>query len=631
MATTLTFKSLSGATQVITIGKGNGTLIGAPEPFVVQEDDDVDPFAPIRTTTGYVNFIDNGSVWKTLLPASATDVTVECDGFFGFAVPQTYGGQFMYGYSEYSLAVACPLCAMASFKLSYNDNATSLITFGDLLDLLIADFDQNLGISIVNDMGSGYTDLKVQWALLFDGDPDTGYRVKYNNLEILENICKFFGRTARSVGRTIQLRATDIFYGDSYSVTEFKLADTSSTEELVQGVGLVKITSKVTDASDEFFKLGFDEILEENIKKTGLYAFGAPFAGNGYVVYYLSTVEAQILANVVLPQYYYFADSAFVFSVNNCTFFEMFTESSQAIDDDAYNKAWRPTLRFIKLPDPSSFSLTDFSYSASFANSRQTYFSGGYIEITGRAYHIDNMGGSNGDYAQSTPESQIVAVLRIGDWYYNGSEFEEHVGGIPEGDVIPHFVIKTSEGNFGKMIWRSEWGLPSYFEDKYIIPINGELEGIISFCIGPVLTIDGEDTLLIENISLTYHRDTGYRTKTEQTYTAQGGSFSEDVSIDSIFATDTSRMKYGPELVVGSNGFYGTHEGEENIEQLVADRIATMRNKNRHVLTLNLRYDDPLYNINPPYKIAYGGKQYYSISVSKNTARGAKTVKFFEV
>ena len=59
----ITFKSLrAGTVYTLNIGGGSGAAVplkGGAQPFVTQEDDSDDQFAPIRTQSGYIRIIDD--------------------------------------------------------------------------------------------------------------------------------------------------------------------------------------------------------------------------------------------------------------------------------------------------------------------------------------------------------------------------------------------------------------------------------------------------------------------------------------------------------------------------------------------------------------------------------------------
>ena len=89
----ITFKSLrAGTVYTLNIGGGTGDAVplkGGAQPFVTQEDDSDDQFAPIRTQSGYIRIVDdgldaNGNAfdWKDLIPQTNTSrpVTLTAGG-----------------------------------------------------------------------------------------------------------------------------------------------------------------------------------------------------------------------------------------------------------------------------------------------------------------------------------------------------------------------------------------------------------------------------------------------------------------------------------------------------------------------------------------------------------------------
>ena len=99
----ITFVSLRTATTyTVHIGGGTGTevpLKGGTQPRMTQEDDSDDMFIPVRTQSGYIRVVDDGSVdWSEVLPTSAVSrpVTVVKGNavvWQGFIQPRTFSGE----------------------------------------------------------------------------------------------------------------------------------------------------------------------------------------------------------------------------------------------------------------------------------------------------------------------------------------------------------------------------------------------------------------------------------------------------------------------------------------------------------------------------------------------------------
>ena len=214
-------------------------LKGAANPFTTQEDDSDDMFTPIRTQSGYIRIVDDGKDangnawnWKDLLPTTDTDRPVTLtDGsgnvmWQGFMQAQNFGGTLYGNPQEREFPVQCALTILEGSDINYQQ--TSIQNFAYLLQRVVNDIDVKSGgyeyngsiitngdIHIDNIYVQGGASAqswllkRIDWQNFTDIDGDGNLIASYNLFEILEDICRFWGWTARTQGDSLYLTCAD--------------------------------------------------------------------------------------------------------------------------------------------------------------------------------------------------------------------------------------------------------------------------------------------------------------------------------------------------------------------------------------------------------------------------------------
>lgn len=245
---TIIFKGLrSGLTYTLNIGGGTGTplqLSGASSPFTTQEFDDDDEFAPIRTQSGYIRIIDDGKYydgtagfsWKDLLPETDTSRPVTLTRTYGqssaivwqgFMQSQNFSGR-LYGNPQVrELPIQCPLTILEGEDVNYTQ--TRLQNFAYLLQRVVNTIDVKSGgeenvsgvittngmVHIENIYIQGGSDAqawllkKIDWQNFVEEDADGNLVAKYNLYQCLEDMCRYWGWTARTNKRDLYLTCAD--------------------------------------------------------------------------------------------------------------------------------------------------------------------------------------------------------------------------------------------------------------------------------------------------------------------------------------------------------------------------------------------------------------------------------------
>ena len=215
-------------------------LKGGAQPFTTQESDDDDMFIPIRTHTGYLRIVDDGKDadgaawnWKTLLPSTDTDRPVTLtDGngavvWQGFMQSQNFGGVLYGNPQEREFPIQCPLAVLEGTDINYQHK--EIENFAYLLQRIVNAIDvvsggtensrgvitTNGSIHINNIYVQGNTDAqqwllkRIDWQNFVDEDSDGNLSARFNLYQCLDDLCRFWGWTARTYKNNLYLTCAD--------------------------------------------------------------------------------------------------------------------------------------------------------------------------------------------------------------------------------------------------------------------------------------------------------------------------------------------------------------------------------------------------------------------------------------
>ena len=198
------------------------TLTGAQAPFSTQEDDNEDLFQPIRTQSGYLRIVDDGTAlnssnasvsfnWKDLLPSTDTDRPVtltDANGnilWQGFMQAQNFSGSLYGGTQVREFPVQCCLTVTQGKDINYSQ--TQIQNFAYLLKQIVDSIPN--GFRPANFIIQGGTDArmwlmkKIDWQNFVSEDADGNPTAVYKCYQCLEDMCGFWGWTARTQGDTM--------------------------------------------------------------------------------------------------------------------------------------------------------------------------------------------------------------------------------------------------------------------------------------------------------------------------------------------------------------------------------------------------------------------------------------------
>lgn len=238
------------------------TLKGGAEPFVIQEDDDDDMFAPVRTQTGHLRIVDDGYAadgvtpfnWKNLIPATDTDTLVvltdDSDNIYwrGFMQSQNFSSSLFENPQEREFPVQCPLSVLSSADVDTSER--KLRNFGYVIakafgSIPIIDID-----SFVFQGGADARSwlLKmVDWQNYVTSEDGDTLTARYDYGLIIEDICKYWGWSCRWCVDTVYFSRVD-----DGNTTQALVLCLSDLEDLTESSGKVSgaylTTSAITGA-----------------------------------------------------------------------------------------------------------------------------------------------------------------------------------------------------------------------------------------------------------------------------------------------------------------------------------------------------------------------------------------------
>lgn len=262
-------------------------LKGGAEPFVTQEDDDDDLFEPIRQQSGYIRIVDDGkdasgnalaSGWlRQLLPANDLSRPVVLTKnnavvWQGYMQAQNFSGTLYGNPQERDLPVQCVLSVLSAKDASTTEK--DIHNFAWLLNYLLASIgltpsSSPLGIDYLFFQGDAFAldwlKKRIDWQNFVSIDEDGTVKSDYDHYTMLEDICKFWGWTARTHGRDLWFVCADDEAGapDFLKLTMSQLASIASGTD----VDSTAYYTSITLTGDIFADNSNDDIMVRGASK----------------------------------------------------------------------------------------------------------------------------------------------------------------------------------------------------------------------------------------------------------------------------------------------------------------------------------------------------------------------------
>ena len=682
------FQSFEGTQYVVNIydsatpGAGwPAQLTGAAKPFVTQEDDDPDIFKPVRTQSGYLSFFDDGAVdWTDIIPKTAVSRPVRLyQGntllWQGYLQPRTFSGELFGGEQIRKFPICCPLSALGS--IDAGDFGESMPNFAGLILDLVGELggDMFWPDGFYFGGGDGVTDWlykRVNIANFYATGEDGISRSQYTALDLLEEVCKFWGWSCRLYKNDLYFTSPDAAVYHAWVHYDFQALDeVSSGDHSAQystyDWAQASLDGNVfaTDDNEEEMIPGCRKaVVRAKVNKyDGVVSVSADTVGG-----YLDTYSDPINHITFRQDLHYFE------RVNNLSQAVRVSQGLGLIRVPGKDCTIEIDVDMsTQTPAAYGFLVGYYIYNGLIANLHDIPFTHGLLAkynqlntqvpefscfrvVSKRPINIDNgVLVIQATTCTLVPDFGTVDVfngycdcwcmLKVGDKYWTGtgwssnySEYRATFGGTEwaqgQGSI-------PSNRTLDQTTWTSPY--PNY--GGYGAPVDTPLSGTVTFAVMQVEQMQGipagNQQLIFLDLKMQFLRSIAaspYKDASENQYDGhQTNVFPKEVGVDTIFATDNGNAAgYG--IIMNEDGTYCSEvefveEGgsyTDHVEQYVADRISWFGRKLRRKVTGCFRSSE-IPEITPLKRCGMDGSTYYPVSISRDWGEDETTLTIIEL
>lgn len=659
----ITFVSLRSATvYTLNIGGGTGAavpLMGGAQPFITQEDETDDQYLPIRTQSGYLRVLDNGKDangnawdWKDLIPDSDTARPVTLThvsgndtiiDWVGFMQAQDFGSVLYGNPQEREFPVQCVLTVTQGTDINYTQKA--LQNFAYLLKQIIDAIPsaQRPTNYVIQGGAEAQAWLlkKIDWQNFCTTDDEGNLSARFTMYECLEDVCRFWGWTARTHRQTMYLTCSD-------DQIEPKLLKLTYAELATMAAGTAAGTTTdeyqtVALSGDIFASFDNNDFLVRGVNNSQVQANGN--LGDKKLIDTTIDSLVKLMKDQGWSSTPVQVDESFVYYTNDLASFSLqllkgnslanygsfnlarIAESLVSADVDDYF----PVFKIKKSADSS---VTD-PY-VSFETVYQHAFFDGNFYLLGTTYQgvkyedVTDSQKRLGDY-----KGNKHAYVRMG--IGSSRETAKWYDGRAWGDEVS--VFKISLGN-GDEYFRTMSTSGQFSRKRIPTPVNAGLVGkiFIDFLGSDDMPLkDNERSFEIGEFGITFSRNTSRNTPSDsgqrtveiiernnvRIYKAKNqNKVRGDYNVDCIYGSDNN-MEFGYGVLINPDGSYvtGLLYGESTVpvypEQHLADRVVEYWSKPKRKLSCELKAN-VIAEITPGNFVTIDGTLAHPISINRD-------------
>ena len=633
----ITFKSLRAAAgdspYVLTIGGGNGAAVplnGGASPFMTQESDDENMFVPIRTQTGYLSIVDNGKDangnafdWKDLIPETDTSrpVTLTQGGttlWQGFMQAQDFGSVLYGNPQQRDFPVQCVLSVLGGTDINYTQ--TSIQNFAYLLKQIVDAIPsaQRPTDFYIQGGSEAQTWLlkRIDWQNFVSMDDD-GFTARYTMYQCLEDMCRFWGWTARTKGTTMYLTCAD----DNNQTTWLKLTYAQLGQLAAYTSGTIPGTTSdtfqtVALTGDIFASTNNDEYVQRGYKKATIQSDGNVYGDNLYQSFPNDVIKQ--MENGGWSGYTRYGDVSVNYTNDILTFGDDFMSVSAVSGKGSFNLAMydknnqpadkKRVVRILKSYNGSPYISLESRYEHMFY---------GFMQFKCNIYQRGVQYQENrGVYNKTMRVAIGIGSDRNHAQWYNGAN------GWGSTKTIFKCLLGYEDGILRFFSGALTWDVISM--GYYLLA--GKL--FIDFYGSEDLTAyDGQRLFDIDGLSIEYklaEYDFDYsvieRKNTVEYKSANSNNSNNEWEADCIFASENN-YDFGFGVLINPDNtplttmtFAGSATAKHP-EQHLADRVTTFWQTSRRRLAVELRRD-LIADITPRHKVTIDGMTAYPIAIS---------------
>ena len=684
------FKTLRGG-KVLTASVYDNTYSGNPiplkggaEPFVTEENNDDDPFKAIRTQTGSLKIVDDGYAldgttpfnWRDLQPRSDHDrpiiLTDEDDNILwqGFLQAQNFSGTLYEATQEREFPLQCALSILSSQYPNTTDQG--IVNFAYLLDY-ISSMVSAASLSVINFtefviQGGGdarrWLLKKFHWANLLSEDSEANVAPQYDLFTCLEDMCNFWGWSARTEGTRLYLMCTeDPDEQRTITFTPSQLASMAAGS-----------WSGGTEDDDPFIRRELTGNIFASNDNDDLWTNGPSKVSvksdcneqSAVVTFAPPTVEK---AMDDAGSYSWVAgteENTGYYTTPLITSFDSNTLQGSAVNDNTHAGGFCRR-QYYSSPEQDNPTALDMivvttwdlgldTPTIQLQTKRMMSFSNGTIKIGGDVYQHN----TQEPWEDDDNNDFLIVNIGIGEtrasakWYHLGaSTLGVITHGWGDAKTKTYLVVNSSIKGTGIYTYPAPYNIDFPIDG---IPVPSAMHGYIFLDIlgGVYDNSSVMDAFAIGNLKIEFSRDQIYiPASTSQTvrprkvqkdrvssidYTSLNeNAIKNDQNIDLVYASDNN-MNFGFGLVMNSDFNYMEYAEYRyqtqyaRPEQHFADRIAAFWAASKRVITADLRTEvvEATDNITPLSHLVLGALHYRTLAISHQWRDDVTTVKMIQ-
>jgi hypothetical protein len=678
---TITFMPLRAAAgdspYVVNIGGGSGYAVplnGAAQPFVTDENDEADEFALVRTQSGYLRIVDDGLDangnswdWRDLIPDTDTSrpVTLTRGGtvmWQGFMQAQNFGSTLYGDPQEREFPVQCSLSVTQGFDINYQEKAVHNFAYllKTIIDCIPSAAKPQTFVFQGGNHALAWLQKKIDWQN-FVSEDDDGLTARYNLYQCLEDMCRFWGWTARTWRQTVYFTCAD----DADEQTFIALS--YSNLSTLAGGSSVTVTeenfSTCVLSGDIFANADLDDYQQRGPNKATV--TGNANQADKELVYFADKQMVKEMKDGGWQSAIHIDEKTLQYTVDKLSFNRPFQNLRAVSGKGAFNVAKIYTSSFNS--DGSEMAvirILDAYNGNGYVMLESTYehaFDEGLFKLYGNIYRktekFEDVADEDfGNYGKKNMYVRFgIGADRNSCQWYNGSTWQSQITDfkVTIGNSDDHFCIRTQVGGL------------SYITGSIEPPVGGvigkvfiDLLGTDEYFENPVLYPGTNKTFEIEGFKLEFERNNvrvtggsgqwqgaGQWQKIDlndrKTYKSKNGNgVIDDFATDNIYASDND-MSFGYGVIIDGSGYmggllYGSSTTPEFAEQHLANRVTSYWQTTKRMLRLplrsNLSIDGTAVNdITPQFKVTADGTVCHPIGISHDWRDDVTTLTLLEL
>ena len=685
----ITFKTLRGG-HTLTASVYDNTYSGNPiqlkggaSPFETEEDQDDDPFKAIRTQTGSLRIVDDGKDangnawnWRDLQPRSDYDRPVILRDenntilWQGFLQAQNFSGTLYEYVQEREFPLQCALSILSSQYPNTTDQG--IVNFAYLLkycaDVIAAASLTTIQFTEFIIQGGGdarrWLLKKFHWSNLLKEDNEENVSPQYDLFTCFEDMCNFWGWSARTEGTRLYLMCTeDPDEQRTITFTPSQLASVAANSwsggtENDNPFIRRELTGNIfaSNDNDDMWVSGPSEavVKADCNEQSTVVEFAPP------------TVEAQMDAAGSYSWVAGTEENTGYYTTPLITSFDSNILEGTAVNDNDHTGGFcrRQYYSSPEQDNPTALDMivvTKWDWgldtpTIQMQTKRMMSFSNGTIKIGGDVYQHN----TQEPWADDDNNDFLIVNIGIGEtrasakWYHLGAST---VGVITHGwgdaKTKVYLVVDSSIKGTGIYTYPAPYNIDFPIDG---IPVPSAMHGYIFLdIIGGVFDNNSVmDAFAIGNLKIEFSRDQVYipastsqtvrprkikkdRVSSHDYQSINENALKEKKNIDLTYASDNN-MKFGFGLVM-NNDFnymdyaeYRYQTRNERPEQHFATRITSYWSSSRRMLTTDLRTDvvEASEAITPLSHLVLGALHYRTLAISHQWRDDVTTVKMIQ-